>query len=418
LAKRLRCTAKERARVTLAVPALTAIRITYIDGLRALAVVAVLISHVTKHLGSGLAQSVFNEGAHGVDLFFVISGFCLALPTLAKLRAGAPVRFDVADFAAKRLVRIVPPFYCAVILLLALAVIPHLVTHHALPPPNSIPDGHSIAAQLLFLDDRIELVNGSFWTLMVELRWYFAFPVLLWLWVRSPRAFLAIGVASFMLYHLTRARGLDFGTLPGFMLGIIAADLQVHGARTERWGRHLRRWAWTLLVPALGLGIACEGSATIPGFYRSDVTFAYQPTILGWQVACFAFVVFAGENAWFRRILSLPALVATGIASYGIYLVHAPVVDIAMTLLRGSTAPYAIGVLALAAGFAFWAVFERPFTTGGLRAPLLAWTRPWVDRAFALAGVSGNIQIRPAITTTIPQETLTSPASPLAERVV
>jgi peptidoglycan/LPS O-acetylase OafA/YrhL len=380
--------------VTPATPALQAIRITYIDGLRALAVVAVLIHHITRDLGSGLARAVFAEGAHGVDLFFVISGFCLALPTLAKLRAGVPVRFNVADFAAKRLVRIVPPFYCAVVLLLALAVISHLLAHHALPPAHSIPDLRSIAAQLLFLDDRIELVNGSFWTLMVELRWYFAFPVLLWLWVRSPRAFFAVGIASFVLYHFTRARGLDFGTLPGFMLGIVAADLQVHGARSRGWRRHLRRWAWVLLAPAVALGIAFQETATIPGFNRSDVTFAYQPTILGWQIASFAFVVFAGNNTWFRRVLSMPALVATGVASYSIYLVHEPVVDMSLTLFHSVPALLAtVGVLGLAAGFAFWAVFERPFTTGRLRAPLLSWTRPWVDRAIALAGIGVDLEI-------------------------
>ena len=208
---------------------------------------------------------------------------------------------------------------------------------HALPPPGWLPDIRSIAASLFFLDDRVALVNGSFWTLMVEFRWYFAFPLLLWLWVRSPRAFLAAGIASLVLYHFTRARALDFGTLPGFMLGIIAADLHVRGPHTAGWGEHLKRWSWLLAAAGIALGVACQANATIPGYDRTDVTFAYQPTIFGWQLGCFALVVFAGANAAFRRLLSVRALVATGVASYGIYLVHEPIVAAGMARFTGVT---------------------------------------------------------------------------------
>lgn len=382
-------------------------RIDYVDGLRALAVLTVVIAHISSHMQGANPHGIFLEGAHGVDLFFVISGFCLAFPTLAKLSRGEPIRFNVADFGAKRLVRIVPPFYVATVVLLALAVLPHLIMRHTLPA--GLPDPRSLAASLLFLDDRVALVNNSFWTLMVEFRWYFAFPVLLWLWVRSPRAFVAVGVASLILYHFTRARGLDFGTLPGFMLGIVAADLYVHGARTAVWGAHVRRWAWALIVPAIAAGVAVEGTATIPGFQREDVVWAYQPTILGWQIACFALVVFAGNSALARRVLATPALVATGFASYAIYLVHEPIVDIAVARLHGLPGAFLAGGLALAAGFAFWAVVERPVTTGKLRAPLLALTRPFVERALSLAGIGRTIQIGEA------QE---SSPSPVVERPI
>ena len=380
-------------------------RIDYVDGLRALAVLGVILAHVVSHAHSGVSHDILLEGAHGVDLFFVISGFCLAFPTLAKLHRGAPVRFSVADFGAKRLVRIVPPFYVATVVLLALAALPHLILRHALP--TDLPDARSILASLLFLDDRVALVNTSFWTLMVEFRWYFVFPVLLWLWVRSPRAFVAVGLASVILYHFTRARGLDFGTLPGFMLGIVAADLHVRGVRTAGWGEHVRRWSWALILPAIAAGVAVEGTASIPGFDRENVIWAYQPTILGWQIACFAFVVFAGNSAWMRRILSVRMLVTTGLASYAIYLVHEPIVALALARLHGPAAPFLAGGLALAAGFAFWVVGERPFTTGPLRAPLLAASRRFVDRAMSLGGIGRTITIgEPHASAPAPLETV------------
>ncbi len=375
-------------------------RIDYLDGLRAVAVLAVLVSHVALHGLHGAAYRTLMEGAHGVDLFFVISGFCLAFPTLAKRQRGTTTVFDVVDFGAKRLVRIVPPFYLATAVLLALAVVPHFVTHHSVQ--DGLPDARSLGASLLFLDDHVQLMNGSFWTLMVEFRWYFVFPLMLWLWVASPRAFTATAVVSLVLYHFTRARGLDFGTLPCFMLGIVAADVHLAGARTASWGRPLRRWSWLLMIAGATLGIVTEGSATIPGFERADVAFAYQPTILGWQIACFAFVVAAGEYALLRRVLSLRPLVAIGIASYGIYLVHEPVIQLVEAHLHGPATELIAGTAALAVGGLFWAVGEIPFTTGPLRAPLLAAARPLVARALAFCGIGPIITLAPPRSASVP----------------
>ena len=370
-------------------------RIDYVDGLRAVAVFTVLVSHIALHAPlSGMPYHALMEGAHGVDLFFVISGFCLAFPTLAKIRASrADVAFDVTDFGAKRLVRIIPPFYIATAVLLAFVILPHLAMHRTLP--DGLPSARSLGASLLFLDDNVQLLNGSFWTLMVEFRWYFVFPFMLWLWIVSPRAFLAAGIASIVLYHLTRARGLDFGTLPGFMLGIVAADVQLAGVRTAGFGPQLRRWAWALIVPAALAGIAYERGATIPGFNRADVAFAYQPTILGWQIACFALVVAAGASATIGALLSLRALVVTGIASYGIYLVHEPVIAFVVAHVHGVTGQVFAGAAALAAGFMFWSLAEIPFTTGPLRAPLLAALRPLVARGLAMCGIRGTIMLSP-----------------------
>jgi peptidoglycan/LPS O-acetylase OafA/YrhL len=366
-------------------------RIDYIDGLRAVAVLTVVAAHVAQHTNmTGATAHVLLEGAHGVDLFFVLSGFCLAFPTLAKLRGGSAA-FDVVDFGTKRLVRILPPFYIATAALLAVLVLPHLAVHRALP--GDLPSARDLFASLLFLDGNVHLLNDSFWTLMVEFRWYFAFPLLLWLWVASPRAFGVVGLASLALYHLTRARGLDFGTLPGFMLGIVAADVQLGGPHSAIWGRHLRRWALPLGLLALLAGVLTESTATIPGFNHDDVRWPYQPTILGWQVAMFALVVLAGASGLVRGVLSMRALVAAGIASYGIYLVHEPAIIFAAPHLHGAFARVLAGVLAVAAGFAFWALAERPFTTGSLRVPLLTWIRPHLGRLFAFTGVGGTIRL-------------------------
>ncbi len=379
-------------------------RIDYIDGLRAVAVLGVILTHVVRHLGlTGASARIVGEGAHGVDLFFVLSGFCLAFPTLVKVGRSGAAAFDVADFGAKRLVRILPPFYIATALLVVMYALPRLWHPHV--TSAVVPPLRDLVASLFFLDERVQLINGAFWTLMVEFRWYFAFPLLLLLWVRAPRAFFAVGLASFVLYHFTRARGLDLGTLPGFMLGIVAADLQLGGAATRGWGEHVKRWALPAALACAALGVAVEGQATIPGAAGSDVRFAYQPTILGWQLALFFLVVAAGSLGPLRRGLALRPLVATGIASYGLYLVHEPAIQLVTDRFHGPAAFGLATAAALAAGFAFWFLAERPFTTGPLRRPLVDWLAPRLARVLAWLGLGRRI----AIASPVPAEVAPAP---------
>ena len=62
-------------------------RIDYVDGLRAVAILLVLLLHAgTTHLrpGLGLPMNIVDIGTHGADLFYVISGFVLSYPTIVK----------------------------------------------------------------------------------------------------------------------------------------------------------------------------------------------------------------------------------------------------------------------------------------------------------------------------------------------
>jgi len=352
-------------------------RIAYIDGLRALAVLAVVAAHIGYYgiTDDTPLRHVLQEGAHGVDLFFVLSGFCLAYPTLAKVAATGSTSFDVTDYAGKRLVRIVPPFYIATALFLMLGFVAAFFGHGFgnLILPSNVGE---FASPLLFLDGRVPMLNTSFWTLMVEFRWYFVFPLLLAVWVKSPRAFLAIGIASVVLFEYTRARSVDLGTLPGFMLGIIAADVHIRSHAIDRW-------ALFLTVVSVMVALAVENGATIPSADRAFYPWPYQPTILAWQLAVFFFVVAAGATAPLARILSARSLIATGVASYSIYLIHEPLVSfIVAHFHRTMLAMAGAGIGAVAAGFAFWAVCERVFTEGTLKRPLLATITRQVRRVF------------------------------------
>ena len=99
----------------------------YIDGLRALAALSVLYLHGVTcafNVCKGTHQAWRYIPGHGIDLFFVISGLCLALPFLSRHNAGRPMNLDYLRFLANRIARIAPPYYIVlgVLGLLALAI--------------------------------------------------------------------------------------------------------------------------------------------------------------------------------------------------------------------------------------------------------------------------------------------------------
>jgi peptidoglycan/LPS O-acetylase OafA/YrhL len=355
-------------------------RLAYIDGLRAVAVLLVMLFHARVHMPGVDLDPFFKEGTHGVDLFFVLSGFCLAAPTLEKLRRAGTARFDVVAFAAKRLLRIFPPYAFAVI---AIALAGGYALQHGFTlPPGMLRtfDWTDAASDLFFLDRNNVHINQSFWSLAIEFRWYFIFPIVLALWVARARAFLALIVALVFASELTRAGSTDVGVLPAFLLGIVAAHVRVHDHPAARW-------APIFGVFAVGLGLALEGGYHFP-----------IQTNVGWHLAAFALVVAAGREAWLRRILSLRPLAALGVASYSIYLVHEPIISAIVGVLGariGIVPAMAVAIAAgLAAGIAMWALIERPITKRAVVAAFVERAGGPIRRTLALAGLPFEFTLR------------------------
>jgi peptidoglycan/LPS O-acetylase OafA/YrhL len=306
----------------------------------------VVFSHAAKYtmdFHQGWTFHALFEGAHGVDLFFVISGFCLSYPILALAKNGKPMNFDVLKFWARRVVRIVPAYWIVFALTLAVALFVRTRGGDVPWPAIKIPSVGAGIGQLFFFDNGTTLV-GSFWTLAVEFRWYVMFPPLLWLYIRAPRSFFAIGLASLALYHFTPLNKLDFATLPAFLLGIVAADLTIrqHG---------LCRLALPLFVASVGASVLLEP--------KGHLAYAVQNQVW-WQVAAFFLVLAAGGNGWLRSVFSWKPLAFIGTASYSIYLLHDPI-----EAWYGHTGGQSALLAALAGtllGVLGWMLFERVFT--------------------------------------------------------
>jgi peptidoglycan/LPS O-acetylase OafA/YrhL len=354
-------------------------RIAYVDGLRAVAVLMVIAHHAILH--SPLlprpvpflsAAHFLLEGSHGVDLFFVLSGFCLSHPLLERLRRGGEGEMDLNRYFAKRLVRIIPPYYAAIVLFLLL------------PHSANVSD---VLKQMFFFDWHTNFLNGSFWTLCVELRWYFVFPIALALWVRAPRIFCALALLTVIAYGFTRLHAPDVGTLLAFMLGIIAADIEVCKPRIDPV-------VWLALPVFVLLALVLEQSASMPGPSGADSAIFFVQTNVGWQIAAFLLVIAGARWRVLRRCLSFKPLVAVGTASYSIYLVHEPVVTLVQHRLGiGPEQRLLISyAAALAAGFLFWAAFERVWMFGTLKARAISFLERPIAALSRALDVPGRLQ--------------------------
>ena len=342
--------------------------VNYLDGLRALAVSLVVIRHVVLFapaLATGVWLHVLDEGAHGVDLFFIISGFCLSYPTLLALKSDGRTHFKIPEFFAKRLVRIVPPYWIA---LGAIILTGQLLINSGTSIAQtgiSMPSVWQTLSQLVFFD-HVDLTNSSFWSLAVEFRWYLLFPILLWLWVSKRQAFWAIVAVCVIGYQFTTAGGVDMGTLPCFMLGIVAAAIQVDG-------NVFRKWALPLVPLAVAAAVLLEPIRGAAWLGQDQ---------FGWHVAAFLFVVTAGVFAPLRAVLGWAPLRAIGLASYSIYLLHEPLLGIFIG--RMDWLP-SVGLTVLIC-FAFWAVFERTLLLAPIRKRLVATVVKPVAKLLRLVG--------------------------------
>ena len=148
----------------------------YLDGLRALAALYVMIGHVTILFAPWNHKPVFAEffgyGHLAVDLFIALSGFSLALPVLDN---GFCLRSGLREFFRRRAVRILPPYYAALLLSLGfIALYPGIWSNGAVTRLGLV--SHVLLFQDLVGSDEI---NGVLWSISVEAHIYLLFPLML-----------------------------------------------------------------------------------------------------------------------------------------------------------------------------------------------------------------------------------------------
>jgi peptidoglycan/LPS O-acetylase OafA/YrhL len=294
-----------------------------IDGLRALAVLAVIVFHINKHLLPG--------GFVGVDIFFVISGFLISLHILRDMEAG---QFSLVEFYRRRVKRIALP-----LILVVLAVV--IAAQLLMIPADARRAADSALYALLslanvyfwlfqdtgyFAADSAQTPLLHLWTLGVEEQFYILWPLLLMLVYRRTwaRAFMVVAgsaaLVSFVFGQLWFQYDPSFVyyMLPSrageLLLGALLALAVLHGIEKNIPAKAVMPMATVgLLLVAVSLFVLNE-EMVFPGMT------ALPPTLGA------TLLILAGHCADNRvsRLLQLKPLVAVGLLSYSAYLWHWP----------------------------------------------------------------------------------------------
>lgn len=339
----------------------TSRRVGALDGIRALAALAV----VAFHLGLGVAAG----GAVGVDWFFVLSGYLVTSVLLGQIeRHGAP---DLGRFYLRRLRRLVPALLATVVTVLAvLAVFQRDLLADA---------AREAAASVLYISNVTDLGAGGppefflhTWTLSLEMQFYLVLPLLLVGVARlgwsAPRQVWAC-VALAVLLAGSRAVGENaFDEVPTvitwpifdldrFLFGIALAIV----LRSPGFAR-LKAVFATTWVAALALGLCLAD--VYAGQHWPDGWFALHNLLICPAIALVVGHVMVAEGSPVTRVLGWRVLTAIGTISYSLYLWHFPIFE----LLRDGVLVDGAGFwrnavkLPLAFGVAWlsYLLFERP----------------------------------------------------------
>jgi peptidoglycan/LPS O-acetylase OafA/YrhL len=329
-----------------------------IDGLRAVAVIPVILFH------AGLAS--FGGGFVGVDVFFVISGYLI---TKVIVDESAANTFTLAGFYERRARRILPPLLLMVLLCVPLALLTML-------PADLTAFSQSAASVAAFASNILFWRwSGYFdapsalrpllhtWSLAVEEQFYLIYPLLfLASWRSSKRRTVAyLGAALVLSLAAAQYFVLDRPFFAFFLLPTRAWELLL-GALAAVWlSQHTEPRAttlWSQIAGLAGLGLIAASVLRFSSATPDPSLCTLAPTLGAALV-----VLFATERSWAGRLLGSAPLVRIGLVSYGAYLWHHPLLAFARLARWDLASPLVVcsllgGVAALA--WTSYAWLERP----------------------------------------------------------
>lgn len=301
-----------------------------IQFLRFVAAFAVVVFHAEyignaslwPNIDKGTVAYLYELGASGVHMFFVISGFVMVYATFG---GGKPI--TATDFLFRRFVRIFPIYWACALL--------YLAYHYALIG-ESIGTG-SLLASLLLIPGYSSLIISPCWTLSYELYFYCCFAAIIGLGIERGLVVLSI----FFLSSISVREMLPYSNpfidmatnslLIEFLIGAWTAYFVISGSKISN------RLADGVGVFGL-LGFVCGSIAGYSNF----------PPVVAWGIPSAAIViglVFRENNDALPRIIRDYAFL--GDSSYSLYLLHVLLLKILMSAFVFMPAPHIIGRSAL-----------------------------------------------------------------------
>ncbi len=363
-------------------------KIAALDGLRALAILLVMLRHGFYMFSvyaprspsqEWIAQnaSFFLNGWIGVDLFFVLSGFLIARPFIGGEKP------SLKSYTMKRALRIIPAYYAVLFLCIA-GFFPGYamgVPAHGLPL--------SILYHIVFLQDYLPAnINVVFWSLGVEEKFYILAPILvggLVIFYRKHPAlcgaaiivYLLLGmvlrVTTYMAHGMPEtytaffyaARSPFHCCLDPLLVGVAIAFFENY---QRRHGLDLQRTARIVFALSAIVLILLMGTSHLLGeIGLYDASF--QPLL----IACImGGLVWSGTMGGAPQVMSIRPLRFIARISYGLYLVHLPLFPLSYYIAGQITGPegplafigtFMVIFLTISCGMAtiLYFIVERPF---------------------------------------------------------
>ncbi len=388
------------------------VRLDYLDGLRGLAALYVVISHAfarsgTQELASHslLAKTLYflgiclGHGHNAVAVFIVLSGYCLMLPVARTENATLPG--GVMDFIKRRAQRILPPYYAALLISLLFIVVASQLHWPAVEPywftmasPVFTP---GVLWSHLFLIHNwtpyMVRIDPPMWSVAVEWQIYFLFPLLL---LPLYRRF---GSAAMMIFAFAVALGGHFigharfdqmhpWFLGLFGMGMAAAAFNFAPKAHNSWTSRLPWFVIFLVATALLVFVSAvqrNGWRNVPGlhWFRLETWGGDWPLEIITGIVASALILHCTQRVLhgtqdrllLYRLFNSKVATTLGVFSYSIYLIHDPVLECVQIwcrhlpesqvkmLMLGVGVPLAVGV-----AYLFHLVFEKRFMPAHYRA--------------------------------------------------
>lgn len=339
-----------------------------VDGLRAVAVMSVVVYHLNLTVGS---FKIAPGGFLGVDVFFVISGYLITLIISRELKSTG--RFSFAGFYERRARRLLPALF-------AVTAVSFPLAWWVMVPSEMAAFSKSVLASLLFVSniffwDSFQEYGAPSshllpflhtWSLAVEEQFYLLFPIAFCVSSRFrtrfrhwPVVLVMAAFAGACLLSQVDAK-FSFYWLPSRIWELLAGSALALAAPYEaKDTEELKgRRDWRLALPGLGLvliGLSVlflELSHWHPGV-------ATLPTIIGTALI----IRYAGGRDLVSALLKSRPFVFIGLISYSLYLWHYPILAFARLYLIDVSDWQSVGLMAiiLPVSIASWRWIERPF---------------------------------------------------------
>lgn len=338
-----------------------------LDVLRGVAVLAVILLHSSTHAlghGSGWFEDylwpVLHHGYLGVQLFFVISGYCIQGAVESARRQSHPL----SSFAVRRFRRIYPPYWLSLVLVIVLALGTIVISRKSWSSvfPLTATDW---LLNVLLLQGPFGAPDAAlvYWSLSIEVQFYVLMGIGLLCGRRASFWIVSLSLLylAWAIAPMVRISGTALAYWPEFVCGIAAYHAHHHGGK----GRTLAAMLWSLTIAAAIAGL-------LQGIPMQASTGEFSTPYKQLFCVCCSAVLLAGlaaPNA-LSRFVPFRGLAAVGVISYSLYLTHEPLGSRVVNLGRrfidldsgGWILLSIMGlIVAFSGGYLFYLWCERPW---------------------------------------------------------